>query len=74
MRRERRLSTKLVDDLENHSVPEHFGLQISRMLFLVGRVANAKSGLLAKTAESIISRQRPPDTLVHHVRLSLVKA
>ena len=38
---QRRLIFRPVDDLENHSAPEHFGFEISRVHFPVGRLANA---------------------------------
>jgi hypothetical protein len=74
------LSLVPIDDLKRHSALEHFGLEISGVLFPVGGFPNAKPGFLAKTDERIVgcesaadnrhdiyvaaSRAREPTTLV----------
>ena len=56
---QRRLIFQPVDDLENHSAPEHFGLQISRMLFPVTRKLERAAIHRAPSSES-----PPPGTII----------
>ena len=55
-----------IDDLEDHSAPEHFDLDIRGVKFPLRGLPNAKPALLAQLAKRIVNRERPTDTLVHH--------
>jgi hypothetical protein len=63
---QRRLIFQPVDDLENHSAPEHFGLQISGVLFPVGGFPDAKPWFIAKIGKRIVGCESAAYTLVHH--------
>ena len=55
-----------IDGFEDHSAPEHFGFEISRVLLPLRGLPNTESGFLAETAERIVRRERTADALVHH--------
>src|SRR5882724_3530235 len=55
-----------IDNLKKHSAPEHFGLEISGVLFPVGGFPDAKPWFIAKTGTRIVGRESAAYTLVHH--------
>src|ERR1700722_11387800 len=55
-----------IDNLKKHSAPEHFGLEISGVLFPVVRLPDAKPWFIAKTSKRIVGRESAADGLVHH--------
>jgi hypothetical protein len=63
---QRPLIFRPVDDIEHHSAPEHFRLEIGGVLLPLGRFPNAKSRLLVQTNKRVVRRQSAADALVHH--------
>ena len=54
-----------VDNLENHSAPEHLGFEIGGIHLPLGSLPNAKPAFPAELAKRIVNRKRPTDALVH---------
>jgi hypothetical protein len=55
-----------IDNLERHSPPEHFDLEIGGVKPPFVSFSNAKPSLLAKIAERIVRPQGTTHALVHH--------
>src|ERR1700716_1555688 len=55
-----------VDGLEHHSTLEHFGLEVSSVLFPIGRLAHAKDGFTMIPFEGIVRSKGAAYALIHH--------
>jgi len=66
LERQRLLILRPVDDVEEHSAPEHLAFEVAGVLLPVGRLADPESRFLAPTLHRVIGRQGAPDAFVHH--------
>src|SRR5712691_9015973 len=55
-----------IDDLETHSALEHFRLEISGVLFPVGRLPNAEPDCQTLSLQCVVSRHGAADSFVQH--------
>jgi hypothetical protein len=60
------LSIVPIDDVKDHSAPDHFGFEIGSVLLPIWRFPDAEPGLLAEGNQFIVGFEGAADALVHH--------